>query len=112
MSDLISRSALIKRLQEWNRDDAMDKALYNFAMQRIIDQPTIEAVPVVKAEWIKQKPNPDVMKRFHDMGIGKGMSENSIYWTCSNCGNWGTPNHKFCSNCGADMRKVGVKWQP
>lgn len=46
MSDLISREAMIKRLQEWNRNDAMDKALYDFVMNRIIEQPTIKAVPL------------------------------------------------------------------
>ena len=40
MSDLISRSELLKRLEEWNTSDETDKALYNFALHRIIEQPT------------------------------------------------------------------------
>ena len=40
MSDLISRSELLKRLEEWNTSDETDKALYNFAFYRIIEQPT------------------------------------------------------------------------
>ena len=40
MSDLISRSELLKRLEEWNTSDKTDKALYNFALHRIIEQPT------------------------------------------------------------------------
>ena len=40
MSDLISRSELLKRLKEWNTSDETDKALYNFAFHRIIEQPT------------------------------------------------------------------------
>ena len=66
--------------------------------------PTIEAAPVVHGEWIKQKPDEEVMNAFHAMGIGKGMSAKSIYWICSECGGWGTPTHKFCPNCGAKMR--------
>lgn len=63
----------------------------------------VEAVPVVHGEWIRKKPDEEVMNAFHEMGIGKGMSAKSIYWTCSECGGWGTPTHKFCSNCGAKM---------
>ena len=59
---------------------------------------------VEHGEWIKNKRTPEVMKRFHEMGLGTGMSVNSIYWTCSVCGNWGTPNHKYCCSCGAKMK--------
>lgn len=31
------------------------------------------------------------------------MTENSIFWTCSICGCWGTPQYKYCPNCGAKM---------
>ena len=58
---------------------------------------------VRRGEWIKNKPNPEAMKAFHEMGIGKAMSEKSIYFTCSCCGSWGTPTNKFCGTCGAKM---------
>ena len=106
MSDLISRkeakdaiyesftpyqSAWVEKIRQvWNAIDSV---------------PTVEAVPVVHGEWVKNKQNPEVMKKVHEMGIGKGMGVNSIYWTCSECGSWGTPTSNFCSNCGADMRK-------
>lgn len=54
-------------------------------------------------EWIKHKPDPEAMKQWHDLGIAKGMSEKSIYWSCSCCNGWGTPAHKYCSHCGAKM---------
>ena len=57
-----------------------------------------------EGEWVKQKPDPEAMKVFHEKGLGKGMSVNSIYWTCSVCDNWGTPQHKYCSSCGARMK--------
>ena len=53
MSDLISSKALIKRLQQWNTNDATDKALYNFAMNRIIEQPIVEDVPKSYADQIR-----------------------------------------------------------
>ena len=50
MSDLISRSELLKRLEEWNTSDKTDKALYNFALNRIIEQPTAYSVDNVVKE--------------------------------------------------------------
>ena len=50
MSDLISRSELLKRLEEWNTSDKTDKALYNFALHRIIEQPTAYDVGKVVVE--------------------------------------------------------------
>ena len=86
--ELISKEALIKRLKEWNTNDSMDKALYNFALNRVIEQPTVEAVPVVHGEW----------------------TDDQYVWECNKCGSWfevtqcrGEMN--FCPNCGADMRK-------
>jgi hypothetical protein len=66
-------------------------------------QPTADVVEVKHGEWIKNKPNPEMMKAFHDLGIGKGMTEKSIFWTCSCCGTWGTPRYKYCQECGAKM---------
>lgn len=67
--------------------------------------PTEDVEKVKHGEWIKHKPDPEAMKQWHDLGIAKGMSENSIFWTCSCCNGWGTPAHKYCSNCGAKMEK-------
>lgn len=37
---LIDADLVLRRLEEWNTSDKMDKALYNFARNRIIEQPT------------------------------------------------------------------------
>ena len=71
--------------------------------EKFEDVSTADVAEVRHGEWGKQKRNPEVMKSFHEMGLGDGMSVNSIYWTCSICGNWGTPNHKYCCSCGAKM---------
>lgn len=54
----------------------------------IEDAPTIDAVPVVRGEW---------------MGVEFGM-----FFECSKCG-YSTEYNltNFCPNCGADMRKGG-----
>lgn len=94
MSSLIDAEAMIKRLQDWNRNDVRDKALYNFTMNRIIEQPIIEAVPVVHSEW----------KYYRKKCIA----------VCKNCSFERNLNENFgmaiaCPNCGADMRKGGVE---
>ena len=53
------------------------------------------------AKKIKHTPDIDKMREFHKLGLGKGMSERSIFWTCSNCKVWVRLAHKFCPNCGA-----------
>lgn len=57
-----------------------------------------------QGRWVKHKPKPEAMREWHRQGIGKAMSEASIFWTCSCCETWGTPRQNFCPNCGADMR--------
>ena len=42
MNDLISRKAMLERLEQWNTSDDTDKALYNFAKNRAIEQPTVD----------------------------------------------------------------------
>lgn len=37
---LIDADSMLKRLEEWNTSDKMDKALYRFTEMRIIEQPT------------------------------------------------------------------------
>ena len=47
-SDLISRKGMLERLEKWNTSDCMDKAFYEFTKSRINEQPTVEAVEVVR----------------------------------------------------------------
>lgn len=72
-------------------------------VEYLADLPTADVAEVKHGRWIEQKPNPEVMKEFHNLKIGRAMSENSIYWTCSECGLWGTPSQKYCPYCGAKM---------
>lgn len=53
------------------------------------------------AKKIKHMPDIDKMREFHKLGLGSGMDEHSIFWTCSNCELWVSLAHKFCPNCGA-----------
>ena len=38
----IDADAMLARLEAWNTSDSTDKALYNFTLHRILEQPTIE----------------------------------------------------------------------
>ena len=53
------------------------------------------------AKKTKHTPDIDKMREFHKLGLGSGMGERSIFWTCSNCEMWTSLAHKFCPNCGA-----------
>jgi len=83
-----------------NRDAEQQAHSYNTMMMyeiadMIDDAPTIDAVPVVRGEWIYNK---------------------YYTWECGNCGFHPfkgyipkEPGFNFCPNCGADMRKGGAE---
>ena len=98
MNDLISRSTLLEAMENLRKDnrhsDSKSRAQHNSeitaCIKRVVEQPTVEAVPVVHGEW---------------RHIGGDE------WCCSECGNvistegsWEKPTAKFCEECGADMR--------
>ena len=80
--------------KELNQDDA-DKG----ACDHFWDRSRFVELNIAKK--IKHTPDIDKMREFHKLGLGKGMSERSIFWTCSNCKVWVSLAHKFCPNCGA-----------
>ena len=82
--------------------EAENKTLFE-VVSYLDNAPSEDVVEVRHGRWIKQKPDADAMRIIHSMGLSKGMSVNSIYWTCSVCDNWGTPHHKYCCSCGAKM---------
>ena len=41
----IDADAMLARLGKWNTSDPTDKALYNFTLHRILEQPTIKPEP-------------------------------------------------------------------
>ena len=53
------------------------------------------------AKKIKHTPDIDKMREFHKLGLVNGMSERSIFWTCSKCELWVSLAYNFCPNCGA-----------
>lgn len=101
IGDLISRSALIKAME--NKYEVADKTGLNavglncgfIITEKIIDeQPSVDAVPVAHGEWIKKVRN-------------NGGYIASI--TCSACGySHSRVTYNFCPECGADMRKDGA----
>ena len=95
MSDLISRSAVLKKMDELidfayrNEDDDLHHTLVTVCSY-IDEIPTLDAVPVVHARWI------DLRESYSDIQAGR----------CSNCGVEvagvdGDVN--YCFNCGARM---------
>lgn len=77
----------------------MDLKGHNFPCPQFKDRSRFVELNIAKK--IKHTPDIDKMREFHKLGLGKGMSERSIFWTCSNCKVWVSLAHKFCPNCGA-----------
>ena len=87
--DLISREALISALNKNSIFQKVTNAEGKNTIEIINEQPTIDAVPVVKAEW----------KYYKKQGIA----------VCTNCSFERNVDDDFgkavaCPNCGADMR--------
>ena len=73
---------------------------HNYGTQNI---ELVEYAEVKHGKWERNERNIRKMKEFHEKGIGLAMHEQSIFWTCSECGMWGHSIHRYCSRCGAKM---------
>ena len=86
----IDADAMIDRLKEWDTKDKTDKALFNFTLNRINEQPTIHPVP--HGHWI------------HD---GLDIPHGVDWMHCSECGKRDkycpATMTNYCPNCGAKM---------
>ena len=88
---LIDADALIEIIKNEKGDNDEHCRLCLDAMAEIVEsQPTIEAVPVVRAEWEVNGVNP------HNMTIGN--------WRCTACDGISLKDSNFCPHCGAIMK--------
>ena len=51
---LINADAMIDRLKEWDTEDEVDKALYNFTLNRINEQPTVNVQLEITEEDVRE----------------------------------------------------------
>lgn len=55
---LVDADAMMERLKAWDTNDGMDKALYNFALDRVLEAPTVaperkpERKKMSNKEWV------------------------------------------------------------
>ena len=52
---------------------------------------------------VRNERNIPKIKEFHEKGVALSMNEKSIFYTCSECGEWISLSQKYCSECGAKM---------
>ena len=93
MSDLISRSALIRRFAYYHAHSyGKAEYAYGVAVEEALNAPTIDAAPVVHGRW-------------SEPFIGGYDGLHAVYYmTCSKC--MGEVRHsifRYCPNCGAKM---------
>lgn len=91
----IDADAMIDRLKEWDTKDKTDKALYNFTLNRINEQPTIQPK---RGTWIDRGERGDW--EWQADGRGKHWHE----WECNICHHYFAERSFFCPHCGSDMR--------
>lgn len=61
MIEYINREEFLKRIKPYNTSDNMDKALYYFALRKMVETPTADVKPMVHAHWIEgQTDNPNI----------------------------------------------------
>lgn len=96
--EYIERGSLL----EWVREFYPEEKVFASA---IINAPAADVQEVRHGKWVKHKFDPQFLNTLHSKGEAKGIREKNIFWTCSECNNWGTPNQKYCLNCGAKMDK-------
>jgi hypothetical protein len=78
---LIDADALI---QKRNHAKAYAQDMYVIGQGYVMDAPTIDAVPVVRGEWIPAKDPYDRVYCYRHAGCGCEHNEQSAY--CPNCG--------------------------
>lgn len=107
---LIDADAMMKRLKAWDTNDATDKALYNFALNRVLEAPTIKP----ERKMIPAKPIEKVGE----------YNENLIYLYCPSCkhgiGIWNDrlkrgdmynkSNRNICAYCGQAIQLEKESW--
>lgn len=105
MARYIDADTLLQNLKKQYGEDLGWQCTVNMSDvgMMVEDTPTADVEEVKHGHWVSHSPDIATMRVFHKLGIGKGMSENSIFWTCSCCDSWGTPSQKRCSECGAKM---------
>ena len=86
MTNLISRSAAIKALNQHSYENSSD---YDTTVEFLNELPSIDVAPVVHAYW-----------KYNTF-----MWEND--WHCSHCDGWVNKPTKYCPSCGAMMDKKG-----
>jgi hypothetical protein len=83
---LIDADEMIKRLQEWNTKDDMDTALFNFALHRILEQPTAYDVDEVVKQLNEKKENLGFIKAITDTSAYiKGINDAIKIWRSKQC---------------------------
>ena len=77
---------------------------YAIKLKAILSRnPYADVEEVKRGHFVRNERNIPKMKEFHEKGVALSMNEKSIFYTCSECGEWIGLSQKYCSECGAKM---------
>ena len=102
MSDYIKREDAIRKLVTIINESDMPEDWHrglSVAISNLYRVPSADVVEVRHSKWIRHE-NPR-----YEYDRENGYLDAGVSYTCLECGEYGNPSKKFCSNCGADMRE-------
>lgn len=97
MKRYIDTDEFEKRIKPYDTDDHMDKALYNFAHNKMMDTPTADVVERKVGKWIDDK-------GLYMCSCCKHLWA-ELWWTAYCPMDRMYKTMPFCPNCGARMEK-------
>ena len=107
MADFISREAAIKRLYiapVKTDADGYSWVLLRDAFRAVDDVPAEDVRPVVKGKWVWDDDGMDWNIGAWRCSVCGAMSP--MWWNCEKTNPRTKSGHRFCPNCGADMREA------
>mgnify|MGYP002508598211 CR=1 FL=1 len=101
--DLISRSALMKYINEHHCYSGLPMAAHICTMELLTYAPTVDAVEVVHGRWINTPPY-----RALNGSYNKAQECSVCHAFFVSPGNTPYSNHPYCCECGARMDMEGI----
>lgn len=123
MARYIDADEFEKRIKPYDTNDSVDKALYNFAHNKMLDTSTADVVERSAYDQVRWERD-TAIEQLRSIGKGFGETMDDVVerkrgkwireslvtdypYKCSACKKYSRARYDFCPSCGADMRENG-----